>query len=188
MHILTANFISLKSLTPIRMYKNLDGWLLGSGQTLRVKTQNKQLLVKRFQGDQWHQLHMLWTRDYWQLLCPFCGARSDILYWHTDYRCRLCVSKQLPQEQNIRGRTVVKRQAVMGDYSLLHAMDDRRIAMRLLLEEKEVLNKLLSPVPEIIAVSKIRFEKCIEPRIILEPIKNGRLLWIQGKYIWVNGQ
>jgi|TARA_Y100000052_G_C2937087_1_gene78163 hypothetical protein len=76
----------------------------------------------------------------------------------------------------------------MGDYSLLHAMDDRRIAMRLLLEEKEVLNKLLSPVPEIIAVSKIRFEKCIEPRIILEPIKNGRLLWIQGKYIWVNGQ
>jgi len=188
MHILISDFISLKSLTPIRMYKELDGWLLGSGRPLRIKSSNKQLLVKRFQGGQWNQLHMLWTKDYWQLLCPFCGARSDLLYWHTDYRCRHCVSQQLPKEESIKGRTVVKRQAAMGDYSLLNAMDDRRIAMRLLLEEEELVEKLLSPVPEIIAMSKIRYEKCIEPRVILEPIKKGRLIWNKDKYIWVNGQ
>ena len=188
MQLLTNKFVSLRTLTPLRFYKQLDGWLLGVGKPMRVRTHCKQLLVKRSQDEEWSSINLLHNSTHWHLMCGFCGCRTDIVYYITDYRCRHCTSQLVTARESIKSRRTAKRQATVGDYSMLSCTDERRIAMRLHLEEQGQLDKILTPVEEDEAISLIRYEACIEPRIQLDAIKNGSIVWSRGKYIWVDGR
>lgn len=187
MFLLHPKFLSLKSLQPIRFYKNLDGWLLGSGKPIRVKTKQRELWIKHSSTDDWITNPMLYTDDHWQLLCIFCGCRTDILYFGTDYRCRNC-AKQIQTQQSIPGLVKAKRQASIGDYSMLQSLDAERIAMRLHLEKEGIVDPLLSPILEEDAIKLVRYEKCVDVTPQLEPLKQGRLIWVSHRYIWVDGQ
>jgi|TARA_R100000084_G_C4632959_1_gene139412 hypothetical protein len=187
MFLLTPKFISLKSLQPLRFYKKLDGWLLGSGKPIRIKTKKKEIWIKHSSKNPWIINPLVSNGQNWQLLCIFCGANSDILYFTSDYRCRNCTNHKI-QKRNIPGLITAKRQASVGDYSMLTKHGTERIAMRMHLESEGIVAPLLSPVPEEEAIKQIRYEKCIEHTPTLEPIKYGRLIWVSHRYIWVDGQ
>tara|TARA_R100001163_G_scaffold6791_1_gene7423 strand:+ start:693 stop:977 length:285 start_codon:yes stop_codon:yes gene_type:complete len=70
---------------------------------------------------------------------------------------------------------------------MLGAVSEDRIAMRLQLESEGILDKVLTPVLEEDAIQRIRYERCIEPKIMIEPLKEGSILWSNNKYIWVGG-
>ena len=186
MHLLTSDFLSLQSLYTRRFYSKMDGWLLGSGKPLRVKLQKRALLIKRSESEQWIGVTVLYNVKHWHLMCGWCGCRTHILHYVTDYRCRSCTKKVLPKKQN-PGSTKAKRQALLGDYSMLSSTTTDRIAMRLQLESEGKLQKLISPVLEADAIAKIRYQKIATPSVVIEPLKEGRLAWVQGKYIWVDG-
>lgn len=187
MFLIHPKFLSLKSLQPIRFYKKLDGWLLGSGRPLRVKTKNRELWVKHSSKDDWIINPLLYNADHWQLLCVFCGCRTDMLYYVNDYRCRIC-TKQVLQKPNIPGLVKAKRQASINDYSMLQSMGTERIAMRMHLEAEGLVDPLLTPVTEEEAIKQIRYEKCVDVTPQLEPLKKGRLIWVGHRYIWVDGR
>ena len=187
MFLLHPKFISLKSLQPLRFYKKLDGWLLGSGKPIRIKTQNRELWIKHSSKSNWIINPLLYNADHWQLLCVFCGCRTDILYYGNDYRCRKCTKHLIP-DTSISGLVKAKRQASINDYSMLQSSGTERIAMRMHLESEGIVEPLLSPVPEEEAIKQIRYEKCVVVTPQLEPIKEGRLIWVKHRYIWVDGQ
>jgi hypothetical protein len=187
MLLLHPKFISLKTLQPLRFYKELDGWLLGSGKPIRIKTKKRELWIKQSSNGQWIINPLVYNSGYWKLRCIFCGSESDILYFGTDYRCRNCTKHQ-QQKSNILGMVTAKRQASVGDYSMLQSLDSKRIAMRMHLEAEGIVDPLLSPMSEEDAIKQIRYEKCVDVTPQLEPIKQGRLIWVGHRYIWVDGQ
>jgi hypothetical protein len=186
MFLLHPKFLSLKSLQPIRFYKNLDGWLLGSGKPIRIKTKHRELWIKHSSNEPWIINPLAYFADHWQLLCIFCGSKTDILYYQNEYRCRNC-TKHNNQVEKIIGLVTAKRQASIGDYSMLKSLDSKRIAMRMHLEAEGIVEPLLSPILEAEAIKQIRYEKCVDVTPQLEPIKEGRLIWVNHRYIWVDG-
>lgn len=60
---------------------------------------------------------------------------------------------------------------------------DQRIAMRLVLEERNHVPKLLTPITEEEAINTVRYEPIDRYLIELDPIKEGRMSWVLGKYI-----
>ena len=187
MFLLSPKFLSLQSLQPIRFYKKLDGWLLGSGKPIRIKLKKRELWIKHTSKSKWIINPVVYTTDHWRLLCIFCGCVTDVLYYGQDYRCRRC-TKYLHPTQKIDGMITAQRQASVGDYSMLQSTGTKKIAMRIHLESTGVVNKLLSPVTEQEAIQQIRYEKIAEDTPILDPIKQGRLIWVSHRYIWVDGQ
>lgn len=186
MFLLRPKFLSLVNLQPLRYYKKLDGWLLGFGDPIRIKTKKREIWIKHTSQSQWIINPLLYTSDHWQLLCMFCGGRADILYFVDDYRCRMCTKHRLPQN-SISGQIRAKRQASIGDYSMLSSISEDWIAMRLHLESVGIVDPLLTPPTEQEAIDLVRYERCVEPSLILEPIKPGRLIWVGHRYIWVRG-
>ena len=187
MDLITTKFLSLKTLQPKRFYKKLDGWLLGSGKPMRVKSHNNNLWVKLDKTEPWIILQIQPNRQYFQLLCPWCSCREDVLYYYQDFRCRTCTSHVLPPKKTIVGKYRAKNQSSIGDYSMLASTSEDRIAMRLQLEAEGVLYTILIPVLEKDAIDMIRYERCIEPKIMIEPLKQGSIIWSGNKYIWVDG-
>tara|TARA_B100000214_G_scaffold357713_1_gene317615 strand:- start:114 stop:398 length:285 start_codon:yes stop_codon:yes gene_type:complete len=91
----------------------------------------------------------------------------------------------------VPGQISAKRQLDLGDMETIatwiSGTDDKRIASRILLEEQGVLSPLISRVTEQEAMSRVSYEYIEEPKMTLEPIKEGRIVWSEGRYIWVTG-
>jgi hypothetical protein len=188
MYLLVPKFLSLQSITPVNLYRKLDGWLL-CGYRWRVKSRKGKLLVKRKSTTDWQSLQIVGRqRDF---ICPWCGTRTPILYYVTDYRCRACTKHVIPKRESILGQLTADRQYDLGDMETIatwiSSTDDKRIASRTILEERGVLPPLLSRVTEEEAMSRVSYEYIQEPRVVLQPIKQGRIVWSEGRYIWVTG-
>jgi len=188
MYLLVPKFLSLQSITPVNLYRKLDGWLL-CGYRWRVKSRKGKLLVKRKSNLGWESLQVVGRQR--EFICPWCGTRTPILYYTDQYRCRTCTQQIIPKMKPVPGQISAKRQLDLGDMETIatwiSGTDDKRIASRILLEEQGVLSPLISRVTEQEAISRVSYEYIEEPKMTLEPIKEGRIVWSEGRYIWVTG-
>ena len=181
MRLLTPKYISMRSF-PKRKF---DGWLF-CGIRWRVKSYGKTLLVKPSVSSPWLSVTHVGRKG--QLLCPWCGSRDDLLYL-TDqtFRCRNCTLHLMGKPKSQKGLVKARNQLDVGDLATVAewmiGTTDQRIAMRLVLEERNHVPKLLTPITEEEAINAVRYEPIDRYLIELDPIKPGRISWVLGKYI-----
>lgn len=181
MRLLTPKYISMRSF-PKRKF---DGWLF-SGIRWRVKSYGKTLLVKPSVSSPWLSVTHVGRKG--QLLCPWCGSRDDLLYLTVQtFRCRNCTLHLMGKPKSQKGLVKARNQLDVGDLATVAewmiGTTDQRIAMRLVLEERNHVPKLLTPITEEEAINTVRYEPIDRYLIELDPIKEGRMSWVLGKYI-----
>jgi len=187
MQLLTPRYISVKN----QIKRQYDGWLF-CGIRWRVKTYGKTLLVKPSVSSPW--LSVTHVGRHGQLLCPWCGSRDDLLYlcdrgasYDDSFRCRNCTLQLVGKPKKQKGLVRARNQLDVGDMETvaewLSGTSDQRIAMRLVLEERDLVPKLLTPMTEEEAIASVRYEYIDRYIIEVDPIKEGRISWVEGRYI-----